>query len=121
LTYLASATGNVGGVSFPAGVAAGDLAIFIDHASSNGSTPASVAIPSGWTRVGSDVTGGTASRTRRARLLVKVLTSGDISAGSLSTNLINGGSNSRKDAHFYRGNIPITGFTTGALSSAISD
>lgn len=78
-TFIDFSQSTSSGISLPTGAAAGDFAIYCDYAQGFGSRP-SLVTPSGWTNLINNTDIGD----NRSAVFRKVLTSGDVSAGSIT-------------------------------------
>lgn len=120
LTFVASRTATSGAsIAFPTGSQAGDLCILIDTPRNNtSSTPSSVDLTgSGWTQIGTDETGaGGVSPGTRTKDWYKILTSGDISTGSVTG--MTGTNDDTKLIFSFRPDNPIAGVTAVSVQSA---
>lgn len=101
--------------TYPVGTQAGDLAVILDAPSQVGTTVPTANIPTGYTQIGTTETNAVTPACR-ADNSYKVLTSGDISAGSATGMLVSGSSN-RAFMGIFRADNPINSVTVTGFQS----
>jgi hypothetical protein len=110
ITAALSATSTASTITFPGGIIAGDLIVLLDVASTAGSPPSAVT-PSGFTQIGSSITGTSTRQTLWLKL----------AAGTETGNLTGmNGTTNRKAMYVFRGNVAATAVNSGSVGGQMT-
>jgi hypothetical protein len=120
ITQVASSTSTGGNITAPAGILAGDLLVILDRAWDIRFTPPASVTPSGFTLIGSSLSGTNFNDGFNYKQNVSYkLANGSEASASIAG--MSGGGGTLKAMLVFRGNTPATALTLGGSAGQITD